>query len=195
MSEEIKVPEFLDVSPEAQAAADAAMDPNVRPPAGAKVAIDKKTGDEYFRWSEIAVIEEAASSRSPKGHTCFQVVTKIRPSGDPQNKNVGRKVWTRVYINFPVLAGAVQDDGLAAMNFRSVGTLQTLLRATGYAPREPGLKAALLKSLFPVGGMPPSPLVGKVVVMNLVNSPNKGENVKYDRQTQAESFLPVSQES
>jgi hypothetical protein len=196
MSDEIQLPDLFDISGDTQAQADAAMDPTPTPPPTALTTI-AKNGDEYTRWNEFVTIEGAEMSRSAKGHTCLMTVAKIRPSGDPSNKNVGKKVFTRLFINFPTLQakqlGQPFDEKLDGMNTRSIGTLNSLLKSTGYLPEKPGLPMQLLKVLFPmkVEGVATakSPLQGKTAVASLVRSPNKGEGARSPWQVQAESFL------
>ena len=197
MSEqEITVPDFYDVTPEAMATVDAALDPLPKPPENATVTIDKRNGDRYVRWSEALVLDQIESSRSPKGHTMILIRGKIKALGAP-SQNVGKRVFSRYTINFPVLNGLVKDEGLEAMNNRSMAAVKTVLQATGYWPASGRLTADLLRTAFPPknpdgsGTVTQSPLLAKVVIGNLVESPNKGEGAKRDRDTKAETYLPA----
>jgi len=194
MADELDLPDIMDVSPETAAAAEASLDPDVKIPNKARKDVDKKTGDEYFRWSDILVIEKAQRGRTQTGLTEFFIQAKIRPDGDPDNKNVGKRVFSRYRVNFKVLSGAEQNPGHEVMNRIALAAILSLLKATGFAPLDAataGLKAALLTHVFPAEVEPhDSPLVGLVVVGNICNKPNKGQNARRDRQTEVETWLP-----
>lgn len=190
----IEMPDCYDVTGDASAEADAALDPQPTPPADCAVAEDKK-GNKYERWAETVKIENTSMGRSPKGHTSFLIEAKILPNGTPGQKNVGKRIYTRLAVSFSTLeaqrTGQEVDSNMVFMNNRSIGTLQSLLRATGYAPTEPGLKAALLKALFPLESDPikNTPLIGKTVVVNVVRSKSKGGKYPFD--VRGEMFLPT----
>jgi len=195
VSDEILLPDVFDVSDESAAEADAALDPQPTPPADCAIATDKN-GNKYERWTEIVNIEKTSMSRSPKGHTMFLIEAKIRPSGKPGQKNVGKRIYTRLTVNFPTMQaqrlGQEFDNSMAQMNTRSLGTLNSLLRCTGYYPTTGAPTAALLKMLFPLADAPvnTSPLQGKVVTCNVVRSKSRGTS-KYPFDVRGESFTPV----
>src|SRR6185503_11186127 len=107
----------------------------------------------------------------------------------------GSTVFARHMIHFAALAGSADEITKAKyawMNDRSINALTTLLRATGFHPETGGLTGKLLNYMFPVKNAPgaTSPLKGKAVQLNLVDSPNRGEQAKTPRQTGVESYLP-----
>jgi hypothetical protein len=144
---------------------------------------------------------EAVSRKTTESKlTAFYVMAKIRPSdmAPGQNQNVGKYVHTRYHINFKVLKGLEKNRGHEIMNDLSMRGLISLVKATGNAPddlAEAGLSAALLRMLFPLEGeqVAENPLLGAVVVANIVNSPNKGAGARKPRQTHAETWSPFQQ--
>jgi hypothetical protein len=198
MSDEFEMPDIMDVSPEAAAAAEASLDPDVKVPVKARKDVDKKTQDEYFRWTDSLVIEKAQRGKTTSGLTEFFIQAKIRPDGDPENKNIGKRVFSRYRVNFKVLRGQEKSPGHEIMNRLALAAIISLLKATSFAPQDAsatGLKAALLTHLFPAEVEPhESPLVGKVAVGNICDKPNKGQNARKPRQTEVETWLPPVEE-
>lgn len=199
-TEPIEIPDFRDISPEVQAAASAAMDSGkpLKPSPDAKRATDKKVPPgEYFRWTEAAVIENAW--RDGKDGIITAVVQyKIRAGFHNEHE----RGWARHSLNFALLMGQENDPEKKKkhefMNNSSINAINSLLTATGLAPKTGAdgkhvpLKASLLNHLFPVKGQPgvSSPLVGKTVMMNICDAPNTGAQAKYPRRTNIESYLP-----
>lgn len=188
---ELPIPDFLDIDPDTQAAATAAMSRTqlLTPPDDAVVTYGKKK-EVYERWTEAAVIEATWREATTSGLVQAVVQIKFRAGG----KNQHMKVWFRHMINFRLLSGTAtaEEKKQQFMNDKSIHALGTLLKATGYAPVGGGMKSSLLMHMFPPKGEPgaKAPIVGKDVMVNLCNSPNTGEKAKTDRQTQAESYLP-----
>jgi hypothetical protein len=197
MSDNMPAPDFIDVSPEVQAAASAAAAPKFvwTPPATAKRTAAKSDPKKvYERWSESVVVEGAWRERTDSGLISATVYLKSR-AGMP---NEHQRVFIRHFINTNVLVGTATEEENKkhqGMTDRSIHAITTLLSATGFAPTEGGLTGKLLNYLFPVKGQAGavSPLRGKAVVANLVNSPNTKEGATETRQTGAESYLPDSE--
>jgi len=186
------VPEFLDIDANTQAAAAAALNPSfvLKVPEDAEKNTDKKN-NEYFRWSEPAVIDAAWRESTDKGLLIAVVQSKIRAG----SANGGNRVWARHIIHPQVLVGAADEATTKKyefMNAKAINALTTLLSATDTAPGEGGISGKLLNYLFPVKNAPgaSTPLKGKPVFLNLVDSPNTGERAKSPRQTSVESYLP-----
>lgn len=191
MSEDFQLPDVLDVTPETIAAAEASLDPEVKPPADARHDKDKQN-NEYWRWSEIMVIEKAELKRSPtSGLTVFFIQSKVRPNGSPDHRNAEKKVFTRYHVNFPVLAGLEQNDKHEIMNRLSMRSIASLLKATALMPDDAsskGLSGSYLKQIFPADTeVHASPLVGQIVTGVVVNAPNKRDNT---RTNSVEAWLP-----
>jgi hypothetical protein len=192
MVNELPVPDFLDISPETQAAATAAMSQGtvLTPPEDAVMNKDKKN-NEYFRWSEGAVIESAWRETTKSGLISAVVQAKIRV-GFP---NSGQRVWGR-HMMHPALLSGTADDATAKkydfMNNKSINALTTLLNSTKLMPDSGGISGKLLNYVFPIKNSPgaSSPFKGKSVILNLVDSPNTGEGAKTPRQTSVETYLP-----
>lgn len=189
---ETHIPDFLDISPDAQAAATAAMSRklNLDPPADASSYTTEK-GDTYERWNEAGLIEAAWRETTKTGLITAVIQVKIR-AGMP---NQHERTWGRHLIHPGVLAGVGNEEQIkkyANMNDRSINALTTLINATGFTPETGGISGKLLGFLFPTKNAPgaKSPLCGKTAVVNLVNSPNKGEKAKSPRQTNIDSYLP-----
>ena len=195
---EITLPDMVDISAEAVQQAEASLDPSVPPPSYARKDTDKKTGDEIFRWNDNLLIEHTERKRAKSGLTVFYVRAKIRPNGEAENKSVGKKINCNYRINFKVVAGTEDNEGHKIMNHLSTRSLLSLLKATGFAPKDSagGLPVSLLAALFPLESDAfVSPLVGKVAVGNVVNRPNKqATEERYKRQTEVESWLPAPTE-
>jgi hypothetical protein len=194
MAEEKKLPpaEFLDIDGDTQAAAAAAMNRSslLAPPEDAVVTTDKK-GQVYERWTEKAVIEATWRESTASGLVQAVVQVKFRAG----SKNQHSKMWFRHMLNYRLIAGTAPDvekEKHQFMNDKSVTALTSLFKATGYAPNSPGLKGSLLMHMFPPKGEPgaKAPIIGKDVMVNIVNQPNTGPGAKTDRQSQAETYLP-----
>lgn len=186
---DFQLPDIFDVSPEAVAAAEASLDPDVKPPVGAREDTDKKTGDKYYRWTEAVTLEVVQRKRSASGLTEFYVQAKVRPGAVP-SKNVGKRVFSRYRINFKVLNGMESNPKHEIMNRLSMPSIMSLLKATGFAPSDPnaGLPASLLLHLFPAEvETHESPLTGKVLLASICDAPNKGG--KRPRQTEVETWV------
>lgn len=193
MSEkQMPMPDFIDVGEDVVKAAAAAMSRKfvLDPPDDAVVNTTDK-GDVYKRWTEGAVIENLWREGTKTGLLVAVIQSKIR-SGYP---NENERSFGRHMLHTKVLAGNGTDEEIAkyqSMNDRSINAINTLLQATNYAPDSGGLTAKLLSYLFPVKNSPgaKSPLIGKSIMVNLVDSPNKGEKAKNSRQTNVDSYLP-----
>jgi len=189
------VPDFTDVDPQVQAAAMAVMNRDVTlvPPDDAQKNTDKN-GNDYFRWSEPAVIEAAWREGTKTGLLSAVVQYKVRAG----SHNGGVRNWARHTMHPSILAGTADDEitkKYQFMNDRSIAALTTLLSAAGF--QSTGLSAKLLNMMFPVKNSPgaTTPLKGKTVFLNLTNSPNKGEMAeKKPRQTNVESYTPDTPE-
>lgn len=201
MADQIPTPDFVDISDGAQKAAAAALDQGAPfvVPADAVKETNKKNNDEFFAWSEAAVIEaawrEGAGEDTNKINAVVQV--KVR-AGFP---NEEKRTWARHTLNIRLLTGQGTAEDLtpksAYPHNLAVSALTSLFAATGFTPKSSkGLKASLLNSVFPVKGPlngTDSPLVSKSVILNLKDAPNKSEKRKHDRRTNVESYLPDAQ--
>jgi len=188
----IPTPDFMDISEGAQKAAAAAMSQGapLRVPETAQVSTDKK-GDVRSRWTEAAVIEGTWRDGTADGLIVAVVQLKIR-AGFP---NEHQRLWARHSINPRVMNGTATADEKKKhefMNNNSINALSTLFAATGFAPKAGGLKASVLQLMFPPKGQPGAnvPIWSKSVMVNLCDSPNKGEGAKHDRRTNVETYLP-----
>lgn len=186
------IPDFLDISPEAQAAAAAAMSRKLNwdPPETAYVSTNEKNGDVYERWTEEVVVENAWRETTKGGLISAVVQIKSRPG----NPNEHERTWGRHTMHPAVLARTADSETTAKysmMNDRAINAITTLLKSTGFST-EGGLTGKLLNFIFPLKNAPgaKSPLIGKIVVANVLNSPNKGEKAKSPRQTSVDSYLP-----
>ena len=193
MSNDLPIPDFLDIAPEVQKAATDAMAGGFYfdPPADAKVTT-AKNGDVYKRWVEGCTVEKTWREGAAGGLVVAVLQLKVR-TGFPHG---GRKAFARHSLNFPLLMGQEVDENIRGkhefMNNNSVNAITSLMKATGYQPTAGGLSGALLNMLFPVKDEPGanSPLWGKSVMVNFVDQPNKGEKAKTPRRTNVESYLP-----
>lgn len=192
MSDNLPMPDFVDISDDVVSAAQAAMSRKsvLDPPDDAAVNTSEK-GDVYKRWTEGGVIEKMHREAAKNGLMVAVVQIKIR-SGYP---NEHERAWGRHMLHMNVLAGRGTDEERAkygSMNDRALNGIMTLLQATGFAPEKGGLTGKLLNYMFPPKGQPgaQSPIIGKTVMVNLVDSPNKGEKAKTPRQTNIDSYLP-----
>lgn len=193
MSEDKQLPQadFLDIDPNTTAAASAMMSrTSVLIPADDAVVTTGKKGEVYERWTESAVIEGSWRESTESGLVQAVVQVKFRAGG----KNQHVRFWFRHMLNFRLLSGTGTDEDKKHefMNARSIFALTSLFAATGFAPEGGGLKASLLRHMFPPKGEPgaKAPIVNKSVMLNLCNQPNTGKGAKTDRQTQCESYLP-----
>ena len=195
-NQDLELPDVLDISPEAIAAAESSLDPEAKPPADARKDTDKK-GNEYFRWSESLVIEKASRKRSTSGLTGFEIQSKIRPNGEEGHANAGKRIWTRYYINYKVLGGQEQNESHTIMNRLSLRAIASLMKATGFLPDDAsskGLSASYLIAMFPAESEPVnSPFNGKVVTGTISNGPDKREGARNPRNNSVESWLPAAE--
>lgn len=186
------MPDFLDISEDVQKAATAAMArKQVLDPPDTAAVNTATNGDVYERWSEEGLVENVWRETTKGGLICAVIQTKMR-AGMP---NEHERAWGRHMLHPGVLAGVATDSDIAkysSMNDRAINAITTLLQATGFAPGSGGLSGKLLNHMFPVKNAPgaKSPMIGKIVIVNLVNSPNKGEKAKNPRQTNIDSYLP-----
>jgi hypothetical protein len=191
----VELPDILDVSPEAVSQTEAALDPQVHPPDDARVDLDKKTGAVYKRWAMLLTIERALRSTTASKLVCFFVQARVRPSGIAGDRTVGKRVFSRYFVNFPVLNGQEVNPGHAGMNERSMKSVVSLIKAAGLAPTDmtdTGLKAAFLSYLFPKEtDVNESPLIGKEFVGNCVEQPNNSPKARFPRDTSVELWLPA----
>lgn len=192
----VELPDIIDVSPEAVSSTEAALDPQVKPPADARVDVDKKTGVERKRWAMSLSIERAERSSTSTGLVCFYVQARVRPSGIPGDKNVGKYVFSRYFVNFPILNGTITEPASHVfMNERSMKSIVSLLKAANLAPENmatEGLKASYLAHIFPKDtDVNQSPLLGNLFVGNCVEQPNNSPKAKYPRETSVELWLPA----
>lgn len=193
MDQNIPTPDFLDIGEDVQRAAQAALNSNstLTPPDDARVST-AKNGDVYKRWVEGVTIDKTWREATKSGLVSAVVQMTVRV-GYP---NAGKKVWARHVLNLGLLSGAVSEEqagrGHVFMNTNSINAISSLLAATGYQPTTGGLTGRLLNLVFPVKEQPgaESPLKGKAVIVNLVDSPNKGEQARTPTRTQVESYLP-----
>ena len=188
-NENLPMPDFIDIDPEAQAAAAAAMSfgKTLTPPPDAVVS--SSDGKLYKRWTEAAVIEDAWKEPANNGCVVAVVQAKIR-SGYPNEHN---RVWARHLLHFGAMAGQeVPNKDYKSMNYRSINAITTLIQATGFKADAGGISGKMLNFLFPPKNQPgvKSPLVGKAVMLNLSESPNNGKNAKTERQTGVDTYLP-----
>jgi len=186
------VPDFIDIAEDTQKAAQAAMNRSfvLTPPEDAVVSV-AKNGDEYKRWVEGGVIEDTWREGTASGLVVAVAQVKIR-SGYP---NQHERVWARHMLHPKVLLGQGNEQekkSYEGMNNRSINAITTLLQATGYAPTSGGLSKRLLEMMFPIKNQPgaKAPVVGKSVMLNLVDQPNRGEKARSPRQTTVDSYLP-----
>lgn len=193
----VELPDILDISPEAVLTAEASLDPQVKPPADARVDTDKKTSAEYKRWAMRLSIDKVQRSATESKLTVFFVQARVRPSGVPGDKNVGKYVFSRYFVNFRVLNGLEVNEGHTGMNNRSMKSIVSLIKSAGLAPddmADTGLKAAFLVHLFPKDTEPhTSPLIGKTFIGNCVEQPNNSPKAKFPRDTSVELWLPEAQ--
>lgn len=193
MDNNIPTPDFLDIGEDVQRAATAALSGGsvLTPPADARVSV-AKNGDVYKRWVEGVTIDRTWREATRTGLVVAVVQMTVRV-GFP---NAGQKVWARHMLNLGLLSGAVSEEeagrGHVFMNSNSINAITSLLSATGYQPEKGGLSGRLLNLVFPVKEQPgaESPLKGKSVYANLVDSPNKGEQARTPTRTQVETYLP-----
>lgn len=188
------IPDFLDISPDVQAAAQAAANPQyvLKPPATAKSNKDKKD-KVYERWTESAVIENAFRETTKTGLLSAVVALKVR-TGMP---NANARPYARHMLHPALMAGPTNNAELEKkyrnMTDKSIYALTTLLQSTGLMPTEGGLKGSLLSFLFPPKGQPgaSSQLRGKAVIAAFINSDRTDKDGKPDgRQTNVEAYLP-----
>lgn len=197
MSDNLPTPDFLDIDPNVQAAAQAAMNPTsvLKVPEDAVKSTDKNDKD-YYRWSESAVIDGAWRETTKSGLVSATVQVRIRVG----TLNGGSRLWARHMINLAVLQGGgtpEEQKKHGFMNDKAINAITTLLNATGLSPKDGGISGKLLNYLFPVKNAPgvTSPLRGKAVILNLCDQENTGNNATTDRQTQVESYLPDTNEA
>lgn len=181
-------PNFKDWDKEATARARAAVaggkqDP-LKPPKDSKVSVDKN-GVQYTRWSEHVTITSAYRSTSKSGLMDVTVVAKIRQS----EKNTGSRVFGHFYQN---TADEI-PEGHETMNDRSMGSLITLLVATGFMPAGGSLRGSLLDKMFPSKGQPgvSSPLNGKAVVASIVQQLGPQKDQRTNKPILDESGEPI----
>jgi hypothetical protein len=190
---EFELPDVMDISPEAIAAVENSLSPDPVPPPTARRDVDRK-GNEYFRWSEQFVLEALTRSVAPSGLTVYFVQAKIRPNGEENHKNAGKRVYSRYRINYKVISGSVENPGHEIMNRLSLRSLVSLLKATEAMPDDVGTKglgASYLMALFPKEeDIVQSPLIGRIVTGTVVNSPDKRENARNPRNNEVETWLP-----
>ncbi len=197
MSNDLPVPDFLNIGADTQAAAQAAMNQStvLKVPEDATVTTSKKTGETYYRWSEAAVIDGTWRETTKTGLVAAVVQVRIRVG----SVNGGARQWARHILDLSVLAGTADEETKGKhgfMNDKAINAITTLLLATGLAPESCGISGKLLNYLFPVKNAPgvTSPLRGKAVILNLCDQPNTGKDATTPRQTQVESYLPDTPE-
>lgn len=161
-------PNFKDVDKEAaqraQAAVQGGRQEPLTPPKGARPSTDKK-GKEYIRWTEAVTITAAYRTVSKKGLMDIVVAQKIRQSDE--KKNNGKTFFAHFYMD----TSANPEEKYVAMNDRTMGAIMSLLTATGLMPSTGTPKGSFLAKMFPEKGKPgdpPSPLVGKGAIANVV---------------------------
>ena len=186
------LPEILDVTPEADEAIEAALDPEIRPPTNAKL-IGTYHGKPMHAWMELVNIQSASVAKAKKTtNAVFTVGVKIRGEGSP-NSNAGKMIFCRYVIDFNALNGLSNDEGMTRFSHQNMRALKSLMHATNYAPVNAGtgIQKELLKTLFPVGGVPPSPLLGKTVRAKVWRKGAK-EDKQYPKDWEygVEVFLP-----
>jgi hypothetical protein len=201
----IPTPDFVDISDGAQKAAAAALDqgaPFIVPPDAKKSVSKKAPFDEYNEWTEGAVIEAAWREGGGEDVNKINAVVQMKVRAGYPNEE--KRTWARHTLNIRLLLGqGTAEDAAMKSAFPhnlAVSAITSLFAATGFTPKpkkddkvSKGLKASLLNSVFPPKGPlngTDSPLVGKVVLMNLKDAPNKSEKRKHDRRTNVESYLP-----
>ena len=198
MAENIPTPDFVDISDGAQKAAAAALDQGAPfvVPTDAEENKSKKNDDVFYSWSEGAVIEAAWREGAGEDTNKINAVVQMKVRAGYPNEE--KRTWARHTLNIRLLLGqGTAEDAAMKSAFPhnlAVQALTSLFAATGFTPKKtPGLKASLLNSVFPPKGTlngTDSPLVGKSVIMNLKDAPNKSEKRKHDRRTNVESYLP-----
>ncbi len=166
------VPDFVDTTAAATDAADDLLrgfdNSPLTLPAGAVTKSSK--GNKYTRFTESVSISHAYRTVTTTGLLEVVVGTIVRQS----ESNNGRRPFFHFFKN----VGQDIPEGHVSMNERTDKTLITLLRATGFEPKDAqgnpirGVQASLLRVLFPEKGTPgaASPLIGKLVVVNITQS-------------------------
>ncbi len=194
----IPTPDFVDISDGAQKAAAAALDQGAPfvVPADAEKSVSKKNSDEFFQWTEGMVIEAAWREGAGEDVNRINAVVQMKVRAGYPNEE--KRTWARHTLNIRLLLGqGTAEDAAMKSAFPhtlAVNALTSLFAATGFTPKSStGLKASLLNSVFPPKGTlngTDSPLVGKSVLVNLKDAPNKSEKAKHPRRTNVESYLP-----
>lgn len=210
MTNNVPVPDFVDVDASAVLAAEAAAKDRASSTSGWNIPEDVKLSDpkgvkklRHGRWMERATINAAYRTVTSKG--LIDVVVQLRSrTGEP---NDGRSQFVHFYINPAVQNGTADEDTVkrhSGMNENSYGVLATLLRSTGLLPANGSLKGSLLNMMFPQKGQPgsSSPLVGKAVysqvhvtvgkkVEQVEGEDGMAQNVEVDDvRIQIDAFLP-----
>ena len=172
-NDNMPIPDFIDVTPEAVASAEAAISQSSSGwaiPAETKVSdwVGKTKKMRHARWSESGTIKQAYRSVSRSGLMDITLVVQSRV-GMP---NAGKTNFFHFYMNPAVIAGTANDEQMAKhknMTEQSLGSIASLLKSVSMFPTTGGLKASLLNMLFPPKGQPgsKSPLDGKSVVVNV----------------------------
>jgi len=189
------LPDFLDISADVQAAAAAAATPQytLKPPATAKSNRDKKTNALYERWTEAVVVEKAFREVTKGGLIVAVVSLKVR-TGMP---NANARPYGRHMLHPALMAGPTENVELEkkyrTMTDKSIYAITTLLEQAGLMPTEGGLKGSLLNFLFPPKDAPgaSSKLRGASMVAEFVNSDRYDRDGKLvGRQTNVQAYLP-----
>jgi hypothetical protein len=189
------VPDFVDTSAAATDAADDLLrgfdnSPLTLPPG----TITKSSkGNKYSRFTESVTITHAYRTVTRTGLLDVVLGTLVRQS----EANNGRRVFFHFYKN----VGEDVSEGHMKMNAGTDAVLDTLVQATGFAPRDAqgnrikGLKGTLLRQLFPEKGAPgtgnASQLVGKLVVVNITQVEKQQRDKDTKQLVVDEEGLPV----
>lgn len=185
-----QIPESFGVSPQAAAAAKAAMSPDLTAPEEtAKFAVDKN-GVRHARWVESGTVEAVWRQNASKGAvSVLKVAVRFRPGQPNQNKTA----WFNLTINRTIAAGiSVSDDerkSYEGLTHRNIAAMTTLLDVTGYLPESGNITNSLINTLFPMKGQK-SPLEGKKVAVAMHQKPAKEEFNGRTTDLEAERFLP-----
>lgn len=204
----LPIPDFVDVDADAVAAAEASAKQG---PTGWTIPKDTKIGDptgakkqRHARWSESVTIKQAYRTVTKTNLLDVVIVAQSR-TGMP-NENLTN--FFHFYLNMACFNGKADEETQkkhGRMTEQSLGSITTLLKATGLMPKTGALKASLLNMLFPSKGQPgaKSPLDGKSVVVNAHGTveikkvkgtnPETGEEMMVDEEdvrVQCDTFNP-----
>lgn len=186
--------DFIDITPEAVAQAQAATSFSLKVP---ESAARSKKNPQDVRWKErVSIVKAGASDSTTKDGqkvVLFELRYRIQPVGG-SGENNDREFTDFFRANFRVWPHGDKNAGHYTMTNITMGRITELLQAMGIvgdipSPQggKPGYSARMLNDLFPADGNSPM-LINRMVDVQIHQKPDDGNPT--GTSTEVEHYLP-----